>query len=147
MDLTNLQTVLEETFAANFVSYYRLHQFHVNVKGREFYQLHKLFKHQYRTLQDHIDDLAEKLRTIGGHMPMCLEHIIATSPIMDMPVDGDSDALVHEALDTVLTLIDQYHELRRAADDVEYTDISNMADENIGELAKMKWQLEATLDM
>ena len=147
MDLTNLQTVLEETFAANFVSYYRLHQFHVNVKGREFYQLHKLFKHQYSTLQDHIDDLAEKLRTIGGHMPMCLEHIIATSPIMDMPIDGDSDALVHEALDTVLTLIDQYHELRRAADDVEYTDISNMADENIGELAKMKWQLEATLDM
>ena len=55
--------------------------------------------------------------------------------------------MVQEALATVLTLIDQYHELHRAAEEVDYTDISNMADENIGELAKMKWQLEATLDM
>ena len=147
MDLTNLQTRLEETFAANFVAYYRLHQFHVNVKGREFYQLHKLFKHQYSTLQDHIDDLAEKLRTIGGHMPMCLNYVTATSPIADFPISGDADTLVQEALATVLTLIDQYHELHRAAEEVDYTDISNMADENIGELAKMKWQLEATLDM
>lgn len=144
--MEHLQTVLEETFAANFVAYYRLHQFHVNVKGREFYQLHKLFKHQYSTLQDHIDDLAEKLRTIGCTMPDCLEHIRAISPIADYPIDGDADALLREALDTVVTLIDQYHELHTAAEDIDYTDISNMADENIGELAKMKWQLEATLD-
>ena len=89
--MEHLQTVLEETFAANFVSYYRLHQFHVNVKGREFYQLHKLFKHQYQTLQDHIDDLAEKLRTIGGTMPRCLDDVIALSPIVDMPMDGDAE--------------------------------------------------------
>jgi starvation-inducible DNA-binding protein len=144
--MEHLQRVLEETFAANFVSYYRLHQFHVNVRGREFYQLHKLFKHQYQTLQDHIDDLAEKLRTIGGEMPRALDEVIALSPIVDKPVDGDAEELVREALDTVLILIDQYHELRSAADEVDYTDISNMADENIGELAKMKWQLEATLD-
>jgi len=144
--MEHLQTVLEETFAANFVAYYRLHQFHVNVKGREFYQLHKLFKHQYQTLQDHIDDLAEKLRTIGGTMPNCLEYIRATSPIADYPIDGDAEELLREARDTVLTLIDQYHDLHAAAEEVDYTDISNMADENIGELAKMKWQLEATLD-
>ena len=144
--MEHLQTVLEETFAANFVSYYRLHQFHVNVKGREFYQLHKLFKHQYQTLQDHIDDLAEKLRTIGGTMPRCLDDVIALSPIVDMPMDGDAEDMLRDALSTVITLIDQYHELHKAAEEVDYTDISNMADENIGELAKMKWQLEATLD-
>ena len=59
---------------------------------------------------------------------------------------GDADEMIREALDTVLSLIDQYHDLRAAADEENYTDISNMADENIGELAKMKWQLEATLD-
>ena len=144
--MEHLQTVLEQTFAANFVAYYRLHQFHVNVKGREFYQLHKLFKHQYEELQEHIDDLAEKLRTIGGYMPRSLTEVLATSPIADYPIDGSAEDMISQALDTVTSLMDQYHVLRAAADEENYTDISNMADENIGELAKMKWQLEATLD-
>jgi len=146
MDLQHLQTVLEETFAANFVVYYRAHQTHVNIKGENFYSNHKLLKHIYRKLQDHIDDLGEKLQTVGAHMPRTLQMIVGTSLIADEMVDGDSDELLQFVLDGIITLIDQYHELHAAAEEVNYTDISNMADENIGELAKIKWQLEATLD-
>lgn len=146
MDLTSLQTALEETFAGNFVVYYRAHQAHVNVTGRSFYQDHKLLKGIYKVLQDHIDDLGEKLRTIKAHMPMCLTYVVATSPTADTPLDGSPEDLLRGVLDGVYVLIDQYHTLRAEADLVNYTDISNMADENIGELAKIKWQLEATLD-
>jgi starvation-inducible DNA-binding protein len=145
MDLQNLKNILEDTFSANFVVYYRAHQAHVNVIGRNFYNDHKLLKHVYTELQEHIDDIGEKLRTVKSHMPMSLMHIINTSPIIDYPADGSSEDLLRSVLAGVENLIDQYHLLRSAADAVNYTDISNMADENIGELAKMKWQLEATL--
>jgi starvation-inducible DNA-binding protein len=147
MELAKLQSVLEETFAGNFVVYYRAHQAHVNVRGRNFYNDHKLLRSIYKTLQDHIDDLGEKLQTVGGTMPCCLNYVIATSPTADTPVEGDADELLREVLMGIETLVDQYHELDYAAEEVEYVDISNMAQENIGELAKMKWQLMATLEM
>ena len=133
MELGNLQAVLTDTFNANFVLYYRSHQAHVNIKGRNFYQDHKLLKHVYKTLQDHIDDIGEKLRTIESHMPMSLQFIVGTSPIIDYACDGNSEEILQEILDGVLELMEQYHILHEEAEKVGYTDISNMADENIGE--------------
>lgn len=147
MDLVNLQTILEETFAANFVVYYRAHQAHVNVRGRNFYNDHKLLKGIYSKLQDHIDDLGEKLRTVQSYMPVNLATVIETTPISDDAIDGSSDAILHGVLAGIEVLIEMYHELDRAAQAVEYVDISNMAQDMIGELAKMKWQLQATLDL
>jgi ferritin-like protein len=96
MDLTNLQTVLEETFSANFVSYYRSHVAHVNIVGRNFASDHKLLQKVYEYFQGNIDILAEKLRTIRATMPMDLNTVCAISPIGDFPTVGDSiELFVH----------------------------------------------------
>jgi len=145
MELTELVKALEDTFSANFVTYYRAHVAHVNTKGRNFYQDHKLLKKIYEYLQEQIDPLAEKLRTCGALMPNTLTVVCETSPIADEATEGASTMLLQLVLDSVLSLMDCYHKLRREADAVEYTDISNMADEAIGRLAKYKWQLEATI--
>ena len=145
MELTELIKALEEAFAANFVTYYKAHVAHVNTKGRNFYQDHKLLKKIYEYLQDQIDPLAEKLRTCGAMMPNALTIVCETSPIEDNETEGASLELLQTILDSILQLMDCYHELRKQADAVEYTDISNMADEAIGKLAKYKWQLEATI--
>ena len=59
MNLQNLQTVLEETFGGNFISYYRTHVAHVNIQGRSFYQDHKLLQKIYEYFQDNIDTIAD----------------------------------------------------------------------------------------
>ena len=133
MNLQHLQTVLEETFAANFVSYYRTHVAHVNIQGRNFYQDHKLLQKIYEYFQDNIDTIAEKLRTIKATMPI------------DLSTVGDSldlFATVDEALES---MIDQYHELNDAAEQINYIDISNFAQDQIGQLAKFRWMVEATI--
>jgi starvation-inducible DNA-binding protein len=142
----DLQTALEQTFAGNFVVYYRAHQAHVNVRGRDFYQYHKLLKSVYTTLQDHIDDLGEKLQTIGAQMPACLHDTILTSLIPDEHVAGSAEDLLHAVLDGIEVLIDQYRELNEVAEATGSIDIANMAQDLTGELTKMRWQLEATLD-
>ena len=45
--MEHLHTVIEETFAANFVAYYRSHAGHINIVGRNFYQDHKLLQKIY----------------------------------------------------------------------------------------------------
>ena len=94
MDLTQLQITLEETFAANFVSYYRAHVAHVNIQGRNFYQDHKLLQKIYEYFQDNIDTIAEKLRTIRAVMPHDLSTVIGLSSIADTPtIDRKSTRL------------------------------------------------------
>jgi DNA-binding ferritin-like protein len=146
MDLTHLQAVLEETFAANFVSYYRSHVAHVNTVGRNFYQDHKLLQKIYEYFQDNIDTIAEKIRTVRGTMPNDLSTVLAISTIADVPTAGESLELFTMVLESLEAMIDQYHTLNDAAEAVNYIDISNFAQDQIGQLAKMRWMVEATLD-
>ena len=147
MDLTQLQITLEETFAANFVSYYRAHVAHVNIQGRNFYQDHKLLQKIYEYFQDNIDTIAEKLRTIRAVMPHDLMTVCQLSPVMDFPTVGEADDLLNDVLDAISDMIDQYHALNDAAEAVNYIDISNFAQDQIGQLAKFRWMLEATLEI
>ena len=43
-------------------------------------------------------------------------------------------------------MIDQYHELNDAAEAVNYIDISNFAQDQIGQIAKFRWMIESTLE-
>jgi DNA-binding ferritin-like protein len=147
MDLKNLQTTLEETFSGNFVSYYRSHTAHVNIKGRSFYQDHKLLQKIYEYFQDNIDTLGEKLRSIRALMPDCINCVLEMSPVMDYHTTGDSDDLLQLVLDLMDPMIDQYHKLYDAAEAVEYIDISNYAQDQIAILAKYRWMLESTLEI
>jgi DNA-binding ferritin-like protein len=145
MDLTELTLQLEKTFASNFVAYYRTHSAHVNVTGRNFYQDHLLLKKIYQYLNDQVDPLGEKLRTCGAKMPDMLMLVCSTSIVPDYGHGHSSEDLLMSVLSDIEILIEVYHDLHKQADAVDYTDISNMADDAIGKLAKYKWQLEATL--
>ena len=146
MDTKHLKSVLEETFAANFVTYYRAHVAHVNTTGRSFYQDHKLLQKIYEYFQDNIDILAEKLRTVRATMPVDLSTVLEISPVMDAPTTGDSEDLLRSVLDDISMMVDQYHSLYQAAEEVDYIDISNFAQDQIGIIVKFRWMLESTLD-
>jgi DNA-binding ferritin-like protein len=147
MNIKNLQTVLEDTFAGNFVSYYRSHVAHVNIQGRNFYADHKLLQKVYEYFQANIDTLAEKLRTVRAMMPADLTTVTTMSPIADMPATGDSEELFEQVHESLVMMIDQYVALYEAAEEVNYIDISNFAQDQIAVLAKFRWMIEATLEM
>jgi starvation-inducible DNA-binding protein len=146
MSLEKLQFVLEETFAANFVSYYRTHVAHVNTVGRNFPADHKLLEKVYEYFQDNIDTLGEKLRTVRAKMPASIMNNLAVSPISDIDVEGDSTDLLRMVLEAVEAMVEQYHSLYEAAEEANYIDISNYAQDQVGVLVKHRWMLEATLD-
>jgi DNA-binding ferritin-like protein len=146
MSLQNLKLVLEETFAANFVSYYRAHVAHVNIVGENFYSNHKLLQKIYEYFQDNIDTIAEKLRTVRATMPNSLSTVYEISPIADSATEGDCDELLRTVLASLEAMIEQYHELNDAAEAVNYIDISNFAQDQIAQIAKFRWMLEATLE-
>lgn len=61
--ITNL---LNQLLADEFVLYTKTRNFHWNVTGSHFHELHKMFEAQYEELDDIIDEVAERARSLGG---------------------------------------------------------------------------------
>jgi len=148
MELDELYAVLERVFATNFVAYYKAHAAHMNIRGRNFYNDHKLLKHIYKYLQDNIDTLGEEIQACGvGRIPETLGMVLMTSDITDDMPQMDADDLLHNVLDDLYALIECYHAMDDAGQAMKYPDVSNMAADHIQHIAAFCWKLEATLDI
>ena len=50
-----------------YVLYTKTRNYHWNVVGPQFNDLHKFFEAQYEALDDVVDEVAERARSLGGH--------------------------------------------------------------------------------
>lgn len=143
--MEELKLALQESFAGNFVAYTRSHFAHLNVTGRNFYSDHKLLQKIYEYFQANIDTIGEKIRSCRFLTPADIATVTMLSPVMDFPVVGSADSMLELVDESLEQMIDQYHRLNDAAEAVGYIDISNFAQDQIGQLAKFRWMVESTL--
>ncbi|MBM3910712.1 MAG: DNA starvation/stationary phase protection protein, partial [Thaumarchaeota archaeon] len=68
--------VLSKAVADQYVLYTKTRNYHWNVTGEDFSQYHKLFEEQYSAIDEDIDDVAERIRTLGGKTPATLGEFI-----------------------------------------------------------------------
>ena len=66
-NLNGVIKILDRLLADEFVLYTKTRNYHWNVKGMHFQELHKLFQAQYEALDDSIDEIAERVRALGGN--------------------------------------------------------------------------------
>lgn len=67
--MEKLQKAAKIAFASEFSFYLKAHQFHWNVEGMFFQQLHALFGDIYEEVFDSIDTFAEQIRGMDAYMP------------------------------------------------------------------------------
>jgi starvation-inducible DNA-binding protein len=61
---------------------------HWNVKGREFFSLHQLYDQVAETLEDHADDVAERLVQLGGTAEGTVRQAAARSSLPELTALG-----------------------------------------------------------
>lgn len=59
--------VLRALLADEYALYTKTRNFHWNVVGPQFSELHKFFESQYEALDDIVDEVAERSRALGGN--------------------------------------------------------------------------------
>jgi starvation-inducible DNA-binding protein len=74
---------LKTAFASEFSFYLKAHNFHWNVEGPLFGQLHKLFKTIYKEVYGAIDPFAEHLRYLQLYTPASLHKFSMLSTVND----------------------------------------------------------------
>jgi starvation-inducible DNA-binding protein len=60
---------LSKVLADSYLLYLKTHNYHWNVTGELFHQLHEQFEGQYTELAEAIDEIAERIRAIGFRAP------------------------------------------------------------------------------
>ena len=144
-DRASVVKVLNTLLADEYVLYTKTRNYHWNVVGPQFNDLHKFFAEQYEALDDIVDEVAERARTLGGRSVATLSEFQEASRLKEHP--GQYPA-ADEMLDNLLgdheTIIRQ---LRTDADIVgtQYRD-SGTNDFLIGLMEKhekMAWMLRA----
>ena len=138
--------LLNQQLADTFDLYSQTKQAHWNVKGAQFFQLHELFDKLAADVLVYVDDIAERITTLGGTALGTSKMAAKTSRLEDYP------ASVVGGKESLETLIDRYATL--AASTREAIDTSdNLGDADTADLFtglsravdKSLWFLEAHL--
>ena len=84
-----VQQMLNGLLADEFVLYVRTLNYHWNVRGMQFHSLHEFFEKLYKQSAETIDDVAEKVRSLGGYAMATLEGYLKTSRVKEQPGGGE----------------------------------------------------------
>lgn len=81
---------LKKLLADSYTLYLQTHNFHWNVTGPQFRELHLMFEEHYTELAVAVDDIAERIRTLGVVAPGTYKAFAELSAIEE--VDGVPEA-------------------------------------------------------
>jgi len=98
----NSQTVvkeLEKILADEFVLYTKTRNAHWNLEGADFYEKHKFFELQYIQLDDFVDRVAERIRTLGFYTPATLSSFLSLTQLTEASREkNDSHGFIKDLL-------------------------------------------------
>lgn len=136
---------LNGLLADAIVFYYKLHNYHWNVKGPNFYTLHEQFEKLYDEWADIADDLAERIKSLGGFplptLAACVEH----AKVAEETGSPDATAMVTQLVKDIHTQRERMKAVSETAQSVQDKTTENVLDDFIDATAEHVWMLSAYL--
>ncbi|MEQ8241665.1 MAG: DNA starvation/stationary phase protection protein [Cyclobacteriaceae bacterium] len=87
------------TLLANYsVHYQKLRNFHWNVKGADFFDIHEKFEDQYNEAKVAIDDIAERVRVFGQTPLSTMREFLDNAEIKESGTDLNTNEMVQEII-------------------------------------------------
>ena len=142
---SQLAEKLNELLSNYQIFYMNVRGYHWNVKGPQFFQLHEKFEEFYTDLLTKIDEVAERILTLG-HTPVhAYSDYVKIARIQEDKNVHDGEACVRGVLQGYQTLIELQRELLSLASDADDEGTAAQAGDYIREQEKTVWMLGAYL--
>lgn len=142
---SQLAEKLNELLANYQIFYMNVRGYHWNVKGRQFFQLHEKFEEFYTDLLTKVDEVAERILTLGHQPVHAYSDYVKVSKITEDKNVHDGEACVRGVLEGYQTLIELQRELLSLASDADDEGTAAQAGDYIREQEKTVWMLGAYL--
>ncbi|MDN3205119.1 Dps family protein [Algoriphagus sediminis] len=134
------------TLLANYQIYYQnLRNFHWNVSGSNFFELHAKFEELYTTANESVDEVAERILTLGGRPLSSYGEYIEAATITEAGVVEDSVKMVSEIRANLNVLLDIERSVLDAASEQGDEGTVTLMSDYITAKEKVVWMLSAYL--
>ena len=140
-----LAAKLNQLLANYQLFYINTRGFHWNIKGDKFFELHVKFEELYTDSQIKIDEIAERILTLG-HTPLhSFEDYLAHTSIQPAINISDGNACVQSILDSYSTLLPIERELLEISGDTGDEGTNALMSDYIREQEKLVWMYSSYL--
>lgn len=143
---TEVVQLLNGVLADQFVLLVKSLNYHWNVEGIQFREIHKLLEDLYNELFKHIDEVAERVRTVGGRPVATMGEILEMARLKEA---SQNKHTIHEMLQDLLQDHDSLiRTLRAGAEQCEELGDYGSNDQLtslLRETEKLAWMLRASI--
>ncbi len=119
-DRENVAYHLKRLLADTYTLYLQTHNFHWNVAGSQFRELHLMFEEHYTELAVAVDDIAERILTLGMAAPGTYQTFSALSSIKEVegvPKAVEMIDILNHSHETVVRTCREALKVAQCADD------------------------------
>ncbi|PMN65319.1 Dps family protein [Enterovibrio norvegicus] len=134
---------LKHLLADSYTLYLQTHNFHWNVTGKQFRDLHTMFEEHYNALALAVDDIAERIRTLGVAAPgtyKAFAELSAIEEVDGVPSADDMIDILTRGHEQVVRTARDVLKLAQQADDESS---ASLVSDRMREHEKTAWMLRA----
>jgi len=137
---------LNELLANYSIFYQNVRGYHWNIKGEKFFELHEKFEELYNDLFVKIDDIAERILTLGGKPNHNFSDYSRSAMISEAIEVSDGVIAVKNILETFQKLLIKQRSILSLSGDAEDEGTNSMVSDYIGEQEKLVWMYSSFLN-
>ncbi|GHC15327.1 Dps family protein [Aidingimonas halophila] len=136
---------LNELLANYQIFYMNVRGYHWNIKGPNFFELHTKFEEFYTDLLVKVDEVAERILTLGAQPVHAYSDYVKISRIEEDKNVSDGQACVKGIMQGYQNLIELQREILSLASDADDEGTAAQVSDYIREQEKTVWMLSAYL--
>lgn len=146
-NLSKVAHELNKILADEFVLYTKTKNAHWNVEGPDFHSKHVFFEDQFEQLDEIIDSVAERIRSLGHYAPATLKSFLGLTHFSEvLHEQNDSAGFIHELLtDHESLIIHLRGNINSFANELKDIGTSDFLTGLLETQEKMAWMLRAHL--
>ena len=144
-DRDTIATGLSRLLADSYSLYLKTHNYHWNVEGPMFSTLHQMFEEQYTELATAVDEIAERIRTLGVKAPGSYSAFAELSSIDEASGDEAAEDMIRELVLGQEAVARTAREAFPAADDANDEPTADLLTQRMQIHEKNAWMLRSML--
>ena len=137
--------LLNDLLANYQILYLNVRGYHWNIRGSQFFELHRKFEEVYNELIEQIDDIAERTLTLGHTPDHTYSAYLKKTAIKEHSNATDPIVCVKGLLDGLLILLDKQRDIIHIAMDEDDEGTVDLLSDYIFSQEKLAWMLKAYL--
>jgi starvation-inducible DNA-binding protein len=137
---------LNDLLANYSVFYQNVRGYHWNIKGEKFFELHLKFEELYNDLILKIDEIAERILTLGHAPKYKFTDYLEISDIKESKQSADGLKAIEDILASFKIILKKQRDILSVADNIDDEGTTSQMSDNIRIQEKLVWMYSAFLN-